>query len=114
MPDYNTNIWFDSNRNQFHIGVLASVNDIVLLDRRKLNCNPACDLSYKGGSYKWVVYNSVHGRKCGEWEGFKTLKGAIERLVHLSLRQPNLSFPKKIDDRIEAMLQAKHNQLESQ
>jgi hypothetical protein len=101
-----SNIWFNYEAETFDACVMACVNNIVLIDRRKLAPNIKIQpgdrgpyLAYTGGPFKWAVYDQSPGH-VGEWQAYKTRKAAITEFVrkamsvHAMFRLP---YPKLLD-----------------
>jgi hypothetical protein len=79
------NFWFDNHKP--NLAVLACLNDVVLLDWRKLNKDSK--LRAEGNRrYPWIVYEAANNRDYGSWQGFKTRKAAIDWFVKRALSAP--------------------------
>lgn len=68
--------------------VLACRNNIVLIDRRKVESG---ELRATKTRYPWAVYDASNTKFYGEWQGFKTRKEAIAAFVRLQGYRPRFN-----------------------
>lgn len=95
-----SNVWYDYGDGTWDPAVLASANNIVLVDRRKIKPPPrqSGERNYMvdgANRYPWMVYDSRPDSH--EWQGFKTRKAAIARFVHLAMVLRKVDAPRLID-----------------
>lgn len=102
--------FYNIQTDQFDPGVMACVNDVLLLDRRTLKVVQTSDLHGSSGSYKWVVYNSTDTRNFGEWTGYKTRKAAIAAFIRLAKLQRD-TIPRLLAGLVKAAWDAETTRL---
>ena len=102
-PFRDGNFWFKAGTPQD--GVLACYNQIVLLDRRKVQADVVLDFGRDylrdiRGRRNWAVYDASNTRYYGEWLAHGTRKAAIKDFVDRALSRPRCPLHDMIRDTI--------------
>ena len=107
------NFWFtpEGKLKPTSLGVLASLNNIILLDWRKLIGGQIKELGSK--RYPWIVYNCTD-RLYGEWHGYRTRKEAVDMFVRQAVvarRDPlcDMTQGTVVEKALRAYIQTTHS-----